>query len=152
MEQYAEQMKLRGIRPELETYHTGGAWVVRDLIDKKLIERPYLIQTVMGSQTASYPTVENVLNLLREFPDGAIWLCSGIGPFQLHMTTLAIMLGGHARVGLEDNLYLRRGRKLRSNAEAVERTVRIAREFNRDIATPAETRSMLGLSPVPSRY
>ncbi len=152
VEQYAGQMKRRGIRPELETYHTGGAWVIRDLIEKELIDAPYLIQTVMGAQTASFPTPENVLALLREFPDGAIWLCSGLGPFQLHMTTLAIMLGGHARVGLEDNLYLRRGQKLRSNAEVVERTVRISHELNREIATPAQARELLGLSASPTRY
>jgi 3-keto-5-aminohexanoate cleavage enzyme len=149
---FARQMQARGIRPELETYHTGGAWVVRDLIEKKLMDAPYLIQTVMGYQTSSFPTVDNVVNLLREMPDGAIWLCSGIGPFQLPMTSLAIMLGGHARVGLEDNLYLKRGEKLKSNAQAVQRTVRIAHEFNRDIATPAQTRKMLGLSATPTRY
>lgn len=150
--EFARQMKARGIKPELETYHTGGAWVVRDLIEQKLIDSPYLIQTVMGYQTSSFPTVDNVMNLLREMPDGAIWLCSGIGPFQIPMTSLAIMLGGHARVGLEDNLYLRRGEKLRSNAQVVERTVRIAHEFNREIATPAQTRKMLGISATPTRY
>ncbi|MFO1467066.1 MAG: 3-keto-5-aminohexanoate cleavage protein [Steroidobacteraceae bacterium] len=150
--EFARQMKVRGIKPELETYHTGGAWVVRDLIEQKLIDAPYLIQTVMGYQTSSFPTVDNVMNLLRELPDGAIWLCSGIGPFQVPMTSLAILLGGHARVGLEDNLYLRRGEKLRSNAQAVERTVRIAHEFNREIATPAQVRQMLGISATPTRY
>ena len=68
------------------------------------------------------------------------------------MTTLAIMLGGHARVGLEDNVYYRRGELAKSNAQLVERAVRIAHEFNRDIATPAQARTMLGLSSTPSRY
>jgi 3-keto-5-aminohexanoate cleavage enzyme len=150
--EFAQAMKTRGIKPELETYHTGGAWVIRDLIERQLIDKPYFVQTVMGAQTSSYPTVENVVNLLREFPEGSIWLCSGIGPFQLPMTTLATLLGGHVRVGLEDNLYLRRGQKLRSNAEAVERSVRIAHELNREIATPAQARKMLGISATPTRY
>lgn len=152
VEEFARAMKSRGIKPELETYHTGGAWVVRDLMERGLIDSPLYIQTVMGYQTASFPTPENALQLVKELPPGAIWLCSGIGPFQLPMTTFALLLGGHARVGLEDNLYLRRGVKLKSNAEAVVRTVRIAHELNRQVATPAQARLMLGISPVPSAY
>jgi 3-keto-5-aminohexanoate cleavage enzyme len=145
VEQFAQQMKQRGIKPEMETYHSGGAWVMRDLIERKLVEPPYLIQTVMGAQTASYPTPEHVLQLLRELPDQTVWLCSGIGPFQLPLTTLSLLMGGHARVGLEDNLYYSRGRKFVDNAEGVRRVVRIAGELNRKIATPAETRVLLGL-------
>jgi 3-keto-5-aminohexanoate cleavage enzyme len=103
----------------------------------------------MGAQTASYPTPENVLQLLKELPERTIWLCSGIGPFQLPLTTLALLMGGHARVGLEDNLYHSRGRKFVDNAEAVRRVVRIAAELNRKISTPAETRTLLGLPATP---
>jgi len=148
--QFAKEMKKRGIKPELETYHPGGAWVIRDLIEQGLLEKPYWIQTVMGYQTSSFPTVENVVALLREFPQDALWLCSAIGIFQLPMTTLAILMGGHARVGMEDNIYYARGEKLKSNAQVVERTVRIAHELNREIATPAEARKMLGISETPS--
>jgi len=150
--QFAKEMKKRGIKPELETYHPGGAWVIRDLIEQGLLEKPYWIQTVMGYQTSSFPTVENVVALLREFPQDALWLCSAIGIFQLPMTALAILMGGHARVGMEDNIYYARGEKLKSNAQVVERTVRIAHELNREIATPAEARKMLGISETPSEY
>jgi 3-keto-5-aminohexanoate cleavage enzyme len=145
VEQFAAEMKKRGIKPEIETYHTGGAWVIRDLIEKGLVEPPYLVQTVMGAQTASYPTPGNVLKLLEELPEQTVWLCSGIGPFQLPLTTLALMMGGHARVGLEDNLYYSRGRKFTDNAESVKRVVRLAGELNRPIATPSQTRQLLGL-------
>jgi 3-keto-5-aminohexanoate cleavage enzyme len=145
VERFAGEMKKRGIKPEMETYHTGGAWVLRDLIERDFVKPPYLVQTVMGAQTASYPTPENVIHLLRELPDQSVWLCSGIGPFQLPLTTLALMMGGHARVGLEDNLYYARGRKFQDNAESVRRVVRIAGELNRKIATPAEARALLGL-------
>ena len=145
IEQFCAAMKQRGIKPEMETYHTGGAWVIRDLMEKQLIEPPYLVQTVMGAQTASYPTPENILHLLRELPDEVVWLCSGIGPFQLPLTTFALLMGGHVRVGLEDNLYFMRGRKFTDNAEAVRRAVRIANELNRRVATPAEARALLGL-------
>jgi 3-keto-5-aminohexanoate cleavage enzyme len=149
---FATEMKNRGIKPELETYHPGGAWVIRDLIQQELIEKPYWIQTVMGYQTSSFPTVQNVMALLSEFPENSLWLCSGISVFQLPLTTLATLLGGHVRVGMEDNIYYRRGEKLQSNAQVVERTVRIAGELNREIATPAQARKMLGLSETPSQY
>lgn len=146
IESFASMMKDRKIKPELETYHTGGAWVIRDLIERDLIEPPYLVQTVMGAQTASYPTPENLIQLLKELPDQTVWLCSGIGPFQLPMTTLAILMGGHVRVGLEDNLYLRRGRKFKDNAEAISRAADLVRSLNREVATPAEARRLLGLA------
>jgi 3-keto-5-aminohexanoate cleavage enzyme len=146
--QFAAEMKRRGIKPELEYYHPGCAWVVRDLIENDLLPKPYWIQTVMGYQTSSFPTVENVIQILKEFPEGAMWLCSAIGPFQLPLTTLATLMGGHVRVGLEDNVYYARGRKAKSNAELVARTVRIAGELNRPIATPEQARAMLGLKAV----
>lgn len=149
---FAREMKKRGIKPELETYHPGCAWVIKDLLDQNLLDSPYWIQTVMGVQTSSYPTVENVLGLLREMPDGSMWLCSGIGPFQLPLTTLALVMGGHVRVGLEDNVYYRRGEKARSNAQLVERAARIARELNREVATPQQARQMLNLSATPTQY
>jgi len=150
--QFAAEMKQRGIKPELELYHPGCAWVVDYLIENDLIEKPYWMQTVMGYQTGSFPTVENVLQLLKEFPDGALWLCSAIGPFQLPLTTLATLMGGHVRVGLEDNVYYSRGRKAKSNAELVQRTVRIANELNRAVATPAQARAILGLQAQPRVY
>jgi 3-keto-5-aminohexanoate cleavage enzyme len=149
---YAGEMKKRGIRPELETYHPGCVWVIRDLIEQGLITPPYWVQTVMGYQTSSFPTVPHVVELLRDLPEGAVWLCSGIGQFQLPMTTLATLMGGHVRVGLEDNIYYRRGEKAKSNAQLVERAVRIAHELNRAVATPAEARSMLGLAAAPTQY
>lgn len=150
--EFAAAIKARGIRPELETYHSGGAWVIRDLIKNGMIEPPYLTQTVMGYQTSSYSTPENVIHLLKEFPAESVWLCSGIGIHQLPMTTFAILMGGHARVGLEDNIYYRRGEKAKSNAQLVERAARIARELNREVATPAQVREMLGLSATPTSY
>jgi 3-keto-5-aminohexanoate cleavage enzyme len=101
---------------------------------------------VMGYQTGSSPTVDNVLQLLRELPEESLWLCSAVGPYQLPLTTLATLMGGHVRVGLEDNVYYARGQKAKSNAELVQRSVRIAHELNRPVATPAQARSMLGLT------
>lgn len=150
--EFAAEMKQRGVKPELELYHPGCVWVVNYLIEHGLIEKPYWMQTVMGYQTGSFPTVENIIQLLKEFPEGALWLCSAIGPFQLPLTTLATLMGGHVRVGLEDNVYYSRGQKAKSNAQLVERTVRIAQELNRPVASPAQARAMLGLRSQPTQY
>jgi 3-keto-5-aminohexanoate cleavage enzyme len=150
--EFAAEMKQRGIKPELELYHPGCGWVVNYLIEHHLIEKPYWMQTVMGYQTGSFPTVENIIQLLKEFPEQSLWLCSAIGPFQLPLTTLATLMGGHVRVGLEDNVYYARGKKAKSNAELVQRAVRIAHELNRPVASPAQARSMLGLRCQPSQY
>ena len=147
--EFAARMKSRGVKPELEIYHPGGAWVIRSLIEERLIEKPYWIQTVMGCQTSSFPTVEHVLHILKDLPEGSLWLCSAVGPFQLPLTTLATLMGGHVRVGLEDNVYYARGRRAKSNRELVERSVRIAHELNREIASPAQARTMLGISQTP---
>jgi 3-keto-5-aminohexanoate cleavage enzyme len=145
--EFAAEMKRRGIKPELEIYHSGGAYVIRYLIENELLEKPYWIQTVMGYQTGSFPTVENVLHMLKDLPPDSVWLCSAIGPYQLPLTTLATLMGGHVRVGLEDNVYFAKGHKASSNAVLVERSVRISHELNREIASPAQARQMLGLLP-----
>jgi len=89
---------------------------------------------------------------VRDLPDETLWLTSGLGPHQLHMTTFAMLLGGHVRVGLEDNIYYKRGELAQSNAQLVQRAARLANELNRGVATPAEARAMLGLSATPSAY
>jgi 3-keto-5-aminohexanoate cleavage enzyme len=90
--------------------------------------------------------------MLKDFPEDSLWLCSAIGPYQLPLTTLATLMGGHVRVGLEDNVYYARGQKAVSNAQLVERTVRIAHELNRPVATRAQARVMLGLREKPTHY
>jgi 3-keto-5-aminohexanoate cleavage enzyme len=150
--EFATKMKQRQIKPELEIYHSGGPSVVQYLIKNDLLQKPYWIQTVMGYQTGSFPSVENVLQLLKEFPAESMWLCSAIGPFQLPLTTLATLMGGHVRVGLEDNVYFARRQKAKSNAELVQRAVRIAHELNRPVATAEQARSMLGLRSQPTKY
>jgi 3-keto-5-aminohexanoate cleavage enzyme len=149
---FARAMKERGIIPEMELYNPGQVWPVHDLIAQGLITPPYWIQFVMGYQTSSYPTPANLLNLVNELPEQSLFMVAGIGPYQLPMITMAILLGGHIRVGMEDNVYYRRGQLLKSNEEAVQRAVRIARELNREIATPAQAREMVQLSLTPSSY
>jgi len=149
---YATTMKEKGIKPEMELYHPGMYWVVNDLLAQGLLDPPYDIQFVMGFQTSSFPTPANLLSLVNELPEQSIFFTIGVGPFQLPMTVMSVLLGGHVRVGMEDNLYYARGQKLKSNAELVARIARIAKEMNRQVATPAQAREMLGISATPSEY
>jgi 3-keto-5-aminohexanoate cleavage enzyme len=149
---FARAMKGKGVKPEMEMYHPGEIWPVNDLIAQHLIDPPYAVQFVMGYTTSSYPTAQNLPGLIGEPPPQSVFAVAGIGLLQLTMTTLSILLGAHVRVGLEDNVYVRRAQLNRDNAEAVARVVRIARELGREIASPAQAREMLGLSPMPTQY
>jgi 3-keto-5-aminohexanoate cleavage enzyme len=153
LRQFATAMQERGIKPEMEVYHPGQLWAVLHLADQSLVKPPYLIQFVMGYGMSPWATPRNLVNFMEQLPSESIVEVAGLGQFQLPMTTLAMILGAQmVRVGMEDNVYYRRGQLLKSNAEAVERVVRIANELNREIATPAQAREMLGLSPAPSGY
>jgi 3-keto-5-aminohexanoate cleavage enzyme len=153
LRRFATTMKERNIKPEMEVYHPGQLWAVMDLIDHGLIEAPYLVQFVMGYGMSPWATPRNLVNFVEQLPAQTILEVSGVGPFQLTMTTMAIILGAQiVRVGMEDNVYYKRGQLLESNAEAVERAVRMARELNREIATPALARQMLGLSQSPNQF
>jgi len=149
---FAQGMKQRSIVPEMELYHPGMYWVMDHLIQEGLVQRPYVVQFVMGVQTGTYPTPDSLLAFIRDLPEGSVFTVAGMGPFQLPLTVMAIILGGHVRVGMEDNVYAKKGKLLASNAEAVEQIVRIARDMNRPIATPKEARQILGVRSMPSRY
>ena len=153
LRQFAAAMKERGIKPEMEVYHPGQLWGVFDLIELGLVEPSYFVQFVMGYGASPWATPRNLVNFVEQLPAQTVLEVSGVGPFQLPMTTLAMILGAQmVRVGMEDNVYYKRGQLLENNAEAVERVVRMAHELNREIATPAQAREMLDLSQQPSLY
>jgi 3-keto-5-aminohexanoate cleavage enzyme len=102
----------------------------------------------MVYQGAVEATAENLLTLKQLLPPNTIFNCCAIGRAQLPLTTLSVLIGGHARVGLEDNSYYSKGVLAKSNAQLVERSVRIIREFGYETATPDEAREMLGLQTI----
>jgi 3-keto-5-aminohexanoate cleavage enzyme len=145
-------MKENGVKPELEVYNPGQFWIVNNLIQKGLMKKPYLIQFVMGFQTGSYPTPKNLLAFLDELPPQSIFEVIGVGTFQLPMIAMAIILGGNVRTGMEDTLHYQKGQLCKSNAELVERVVRLARELNREVANAMQARKILKISLQPSTY
>lgn len=145
IEEFATTMAERGIKPELEVFHVGQLSEVTNLIDQDLIEPPYFHNLILGMQTGMPPHPRNLLNYVDNLPPESEWSCMAIGRHQLPLTTMAMVLGGHVRVGLEDNVFYRQGEKAESNAQLVRRAARIADELERPLASPAEAREMLGM-------
>ena len=144
MRALAQRMKELGIRPELEIFDKGHLANARRLAREGAISFPAHVDFVLGVPGALEATVRNLSDLVDDLPAGCTWSVAGIGRGQLPMAMAAIAMGGHVRVGLEDNIYFSKGRLAR-NEELVERVARIAREAGRDIASPNEARSMLGI-------
>lgn len=145
-ESLASEMQEKGIKPEIEVFNQGHLNETFRLIEKGLVEEPYYINLIFGPGTLTIPTPNNLINMVQNLPDGAIFNTLGFGPHQLPLTTLSILMGGHVRVGLEDNIYFARGERAESNAQLVDRAATIADHLNREIATPDEAREILGLA------
>lgn len=147
IECFAQEMLKRDVKPEMEVYHHGMLREVNNLINKGLVKKPYYINFVLGMayQGAVGATHETLYSLQHLLPADSIFNCCAIGPAQFPMTTLSILLGGHARVGMEDNIYYSKGILAKSNAQLVARIVRISRELDLEIASPNEAREILGL-------
>jgi 3-keto-5-aminohexanoate cleavage enzyme len=148
----AEKMNQLGVMPELEIYEAGMLESVFRLHKQGILKSPLHFQFVLGIPGGMSGDLQNLLHLLavlrshlpREF-ESLHWGVAGVGRFQLPLAAHSIVLGGHVRVGFEDNIYYRKGELAQSNAQLVERVVRIARELDRPVATSAQARAMLGL-------
>ena len=149
IEKFASAMLERGIKPELEVYNPSMFGEVENLIEKGLLAKPYYVNFVLNvGGMGGYPgTPKNLMTMMEHLPEGAVFNVSGIGRAQLSLNAMAIILGGHARVGLEDNVFYGRGELANSNAQFVERVVRLAGELGREVASPDEARAMLGIEP-----
>ncbi len=138
------KMRQHGVRPELEIFDKGHLANVRVLAKEGLLTLPQHVDFVLGVSGALEATVANLCDLVGDVPAGCTWSVAGIGRAQTAMAMAAIAMGGHVRVGLEDNLYYSKGRLAR-NEELVARVARIAAEAGRPVASPAEAREILGL-------
>jgi 3-keto-5-aminohexanoate cleavage enzyme len=149
IEWYVGRMRELGVKPEMEVYDLAMFRDVNAVIKKGLVEKPHCINIVLGmAYQGTCEATPKILTTLIDFlPDDAIFNCTAVGTAQLRLTTMAMILGGCVRVGLEDNIYYRKG-ELATNAQLVSRAVRIARELGKEPATPDEARQILGLSPV----
>jgi 3-keto-5-aminohexanoate cleavage enzyme len=145
LEMLAKETLAKGIKPELEVFEVGMVEICNRFLEKGLLNSPLHFQFVLGVLGGMPATAKSLLHLSEILPQGSTWSVIGIGPGQLPMAMMALAMGGHVRVGLEDNIYYSKGVLAKNNAQLVERVVRIAKEFGRDIATPQESRKILNL-------
>ncbi|MBF8171056.1 3-keto-5-aminohexanoate cleavage protein [Streptomyces olivaceus] len=142
----ARRIQELGVRPELEIFDTGQLWFAKQLLAEGLLDDPTVFQLCMGipwGAPADPGVLQSMVNML---PDGARWASFALGRMQMPWVAQSILLGGHVRVGLEDNLYLGKGNKA-TNAQLVERAVAITESIGARFATPDEARATLGLKP-----
>ncbi|MEZ3143506.1 3-keto-5-aminohexanoate cleavage protein [Halobaculum sp. MBLA0143] len=139
-----DEMRERGIVPELEVFNDGHLNEALSILDR--FDDPPYLNLIFGPGTLSPPHPRRLLAAVERLPDRAEFTVLGFGRHQLPLTTLSILLGGHVRVGLEDNLYYREG-EYATNDRLVARSVRLAEELGRPVASPAEARAILGISP-----
>ena len=145
-----KKMNELGIMPELEIFDKGHLSNARRLEREELLTFPQHVDFVLGVPGGLDASVSNLADLVDALPGGCTWSVAGIGRAQLPMAMAAIAMGGHVRVGLEDNIYYSKG-KLATNDELVARVVRIAGELGRPVATPDQAREILGLRGYRSR-
>ncbi|MFT3779297.1 MAG: 3-keto-5-aminohexanoate cleavage protein [Ottowia sp.] len=145
LREMARRIRGAGTVPDLEILDLGHLVLARELIDEGLIEAPLSFQFVLGVKWGAPATAQTLLALKDMLPAGAHWAAAGIGPSQFSVAAQAMLLGGGVRVGLEDSLYIEPGVLARSNAQQVEKVVQLARLLGREVASPTEVRSALGL-------
>jgi uncharacterized protein (DUF849 family) len=145
LEQMAELIKSVGTKPELEAFDLGNVLHAKDLIKRGVIDGPGLFQFCLGIPWGAPATVDSMSYLRSHLPDDAVWAGFGVAAMEFPMAAAAVLLGGHVRVGLEDNIFLERGKLAEGNAPLVARAVDIIESIGERVATPDEAREILGL-------
>ena len=143
--QIATSVRAAGVKPELEVFDLGHLALACHLYSKGVFADPPFFQLCLGVPWGAPATAEAMQAMKSMLPAGANWSAFGVGAKEFQMAALAVILGGHVRVGLEDNLYMAKGVLAEGNAPLVERSVRIIRDLGADVATPAQAREILGL-------
>lgn len=146
LEKLAAKMKQYNVKPEIEVFDGGMVYNALRLAERGLIDTPLHFQFVLGVRGGLTATPRNLIFLKDSIPPDATWSVIGIGKGQLPLALISMTMGGHVRVGMEDNIYLTKGVLAKSNAEFVEQMVRLSREVGREIATPDEARKILSLT------
>jgi 3-keto-5-aminohexanoate cleavage enzyme len=151
-EKTAKYLMEKDIKPEVEIYNNSDMDDLEYLIEKRVLSKPYYVSFVLGmhrvNNQASRYSPKHMMHLVDLLPPDSLFSVLGIGNVEFQAATLSLLLGGNARVGFEDNIYIEKGKLAKSNAESVAKIVRIARELGQEIASPAEAREMLRIPPL----
>jgi len=148
---FVETMRQGGVKPELECFDTGHIRNHEPLVDMGLLAPPIQFSLILGVLGGAPPTAQTLAFMAGLLPPRSTWEVIGISHNQWELVAAALALGGNIRVGLEDNFYVAPGVMARSNADLVEKAVRMVRDIGREVASAAEARQILDLPPVASR-
>ena len=143
----AAAIREAGTKPELEIFDSGDIRLAREMLDEGLLDGPAYFQLVLGVKYGAAATPATMAYLASMLPPHCQWSAFGISRWSFPMLAQSFLLGGHVRVGLEDNIYLDRGVLAPDNAALVAKGVRMIRDLGGRVATPAEAREILGLRP-----
>ncbi len=146
LEKLGQTMLEHGVKPEIEIFDAGMIYNSLYYMKKGVLAQPAHYQFVLGAAGGTAATIENLVYLKSLLPQGSTWSALGIGNGHVPIMLAAIAMGGHIRVGMEDNVYYAKKQLAKSNSEFVARAVRVVKEANRTVATPAEAREILGLT------
>jgi uncharacterized protein (DUF849 family) len=141
----AERILAAGVRPEIEIFDSGDLQLAKQFLAERKIPSPALFQLVLGVRYGAVANPETLFYLRSQLPPDAIWAAFGIGRMAFPMLAQAFLLGGHVRIGMEDTVYLDKGRLVRDNAELVEKAAGIVASLGGTLASPAEARAILKL-------
>jgi 3-keto-5-aminohexanoate cleavage enzyme len=144
-ERIANALREAGIKPQVFLYHPGHLDLLEHLIARQALDPPYFVQLVFGQHSGINAGPDSVLYMLRNLPQNCLFQTCALGLHAIQVNTLALLLGGHVRTGMEDSLLFQKDQVVKSNVQLVERIVRIAGELGRRPAAADETRAMLGL-------
>ena len=145
LEEAAKAMRKEGVKPELEIFDFGMISTCLRMREQGLLDDPLHFQFVLGTPWGASATPRTLIYMVDEIPQDATWSIIGIGKSHLPMSLFALAMGGHIRVGMEDNIYYSKGLLVKKNSQFVERIVKISEEYGRDIASPDEARKILKL-------
>ncbi len=147
LEEYSNKCRQFKIKPEFEVWHLGSYWNLNYLIERKLLDPPYICTLFFNwpGGTWSPATADEYLHRIKYIPDKCLHTVSIMGEHQTKIATLAISHGGNVRVGTEDYPFIKKGVPAKNNAEIVKRMIKISNEMGREVADPSEARKIIGI-------
>lgn len=141
----AERIYAAGVKPEIEIFNTSDLHLMKFMIQKGLLQEPLMVQMVLGVRFGAPADTATMAYLASQLPPATLWSAFGIGAAEFPMVAQAFLLGGHVRVGMEDNIYIKKGKLCRDNAQLVEKAGGIIESLGGQLATPQEARALLRL-------
>jgi len=141
----AERIYAAGVKPEIEIFNSSDIHLLNHFVAEGVIKTPVMVQMVMGVRFGAPANAETMMYLKSQLPENSVWAAFGIGRMEYPMLAQAYVMDGHVRVGMEDNLYIKKGELCRDNAQLVEKAVRVVNDLGGNIASTSDARGILGL-------